>query len=346
MNASIDLGFGYLKAKANKKEVIFPSVYGEYQHSDFGLLAGRNGYDIQTKDGSWLFGESALLQSALVSRRQDSDWIFYPQYLALMLVAISECISRNTDEVVVDLATGLPYADYSRGKSFLEKFRKCLRGQHEIRRTFGKQTINIREQILIVPQNYGPILRHLLNEKGELRRPETEDKAVFLGSINIGSHTVELGTCEVTLGQSIRINPVEVQSLSEKKGIYSLLPAIRPLLKEQFAGETFSYDRVLKALETGYISLYNKKYTINNIDQPVGQFNERILGLATQNWSDQMPVPLNSLFALIITGGGANLTASYLRDIGYHPNLVVSERPQWDTVKGYERLKKLLDKRK
>lgn len=345
MNANIDFGFGYLKAQANNKEIIFPSVYGEYQHSDFGLLAGKNGYDIQTKDGSWLFGESALLQSALASRRQDSDWIFYPQYLAGMLVAISECISRNTDEVVVDLATGLPYADYSRGQSYLDRFRKCLKGEHEIRRTFGKQTINIRS-VLIVPQNFGPILRHLFDESGQLHRPVTEDESIFLGCINIGSHTVELGTCEVTLGKSIKINPVEAQSLSEKKGVYSLLPAIRPLLKEQFAGETFSYDRVLKALETGKINIYNQKYPIRNISQPIGQFNERILGLATQNWSDQMPIPLNSLFTLILTGGGANLTASYLKEIDYHPNIVVSSRPQWDTVKGYERLKKLLDKRK
>lgn len=346
MDSSDDGGFAYRKHRGNSKRVSFPSIGGEINRSDFSLSNGKpNILDITTSEGSWLFGRSALFQSAMSSRRQDSRWVLSPVYLAGLLVSISETISNQTHKIDVSLTTGLPYSDWS-NKGLKEEMRQRLLGMHSIWRIdCPKQIINI-EKVSICPQNLGAIFYHILDNDGNLKPLEKE--SFLIGSINIGGHTVELATVELLNNQGkIDFDVIEAQSTSRPWGMFSILSNLRNALSKEFPGERWSDYELFDILRKDTFSPGDKSYDISDITSPIKlHYQNRIISLMTQNWSDQFEMSsLSRLYSLVLTGGGVD-NQLQKRVAQHKDNLLVSDNTQWDTALGYEKLAKFLQKDK
>lgn len=337
MDVSNDSGFGYRKTYANGKKVIFSSLAGEVQESEFSLFSENGQYSITVENhGSWSFGNTAESQSSLAGHSQSYDWIFSNQYLAGLLLGISKCISPNTREIGVRLTTGLPYRDFQRGREFRNQLKHSLLGNHIIYRNGNKQSVEILS-VLQVPQAFGPIFNHILDDKGELISNIADRDYIRIGSINIGSNTVEVGTIDIDL-QNMRLDVVEVGTRSRAIGVFTILPVTRKHIQEKFAGEYFSDFELLEILKAGRVERYNQSYEIDL--SPVKEHLSRsILDFLSNTYRDEEK---GRLYSIVNTGGGAHLV-----DLSnYHPNVWQSDGPQWDTVMGYSKLRKLVDRSK
>lgn len=337
MDTFHDGGFAWTQLIANGNWVILPSVGGDISRSKFNLLSQQNGLDITIGEESWMFGETALAQSAIITRLQSDDWVFSKMYLAALLVGISETISHNTRHIDVELWTGLPYSNHQNIK-FKEKFRNHLLGSHEIsRQDYPKQTINI-ESVSVVPQNFGPIFYHIFNEKGQRKQFDREE--FLIASVNIGGHTVELATAKLNL-KTLKLEVIHNQCRSEPGGMFSILNPLRQVLNNQFPNEVWKDYELFKILKSDIVTLNNIDYDVSSITKPIRKrYQDRILGLISTLYSNQAPYPLSRINFLISTGGGAHVVAPAMLEM--RSDLLVSESPQWDTVAGYERLSKHL----
>lgn len=316
-NIPLDLGYNYTQGIRDNRRVIFPTIYGEVSRSNLDILASQNGLDITTQDGSWMFGETALLQSSNASHPLNDDWFTTPQYRALALLAISELYAATTHHIDVTIWTGLPYQFHSQR----EQLKKNLIGLHKIERhSRPGQTINIQD-VKVYVQNFAPIIR-LFNEI----------ESGFVGCINIGGNTIEIATGKLSNG---KIEPIHNQCRTNFGGVLSVVETLRKRLAEKFLGETLKDHEIVNILRTGKVKLYNKEYDCSEIVNPIKeQYQQMVLNLMSDVWSKQMPVPLSRLSRLVLSGGGANLVNI--------EGTVVSNEPQWDTVEGYLLLSKMV----
>lgn len=334
MNIYADVGFGFGKFLANNQEIIIPSISGVLSDSDFNIFASDS-KSIEIEGlGAWTFSGNALL----ADHRRDYKWIFSPEYKAELLLGISRSISPNTHTLTTRVVTGLPNRDFERGKEFRAKFKNSLIGEYRITRNNRRQYIVISD-VAVTSQMYAPIFYHLINNKSQFIRPETDMDSVIFGSVNVGSNTVEVGTIEISNLNSVIPNLDTLgQNASEPRGVFTLLPVLKSYLEEKFQGERFDDYEALEILQAGRVKLYNSVYSVDMNDLK-SLYSENILKLCINTWGDRA----SRLFALILTGGGAHIIKPYFE--AYHGNVVVSESSQWDIVRGYERLDKLISKR-
>jgi hypothetical protein len=342
LDVANDSGFGYRKTFANSKQVIFSSLAGELQESEFNLFSANSQYSISVEGhGSWSFGHTAESQSSLVGHSQGYDWIFSSQYLAGLLLGISKCISPKTHDIAVRLTTGLPYRDFDRGKDFREQFKHSLLGNYRIERNGIKQSIVITS-VLQTPQAYGPIFYHLFNDKGEFIDPATDREIIRIGSLNTGSNTVEIGTVDVDLAAMrdgrIVLSPVKYLTQSKADGVFTTLPILREFVKVYFPGEFFKDFELLEILKTGQILRYEKNIPIDLSPIKSHLYRNIVDNFLTNVYKDET---LGQFYSIVNTGGGAHLL-----DLNeYHPNVWQSNSPTWDTVLGYSKLRKIIDRR-
>lgn len=342
MDASQDVGFAYTQTVANSSEVIFQSSPGEVTRSDFDLLGKQEDkLNIKTKEGSWTFEKNAM-----GSRRQDSDWAFSPMHLAAVLLGISETISRQTNSIDVNLTTGLPYKSW-KNADFRKRYKKRLTGLHEIYRDKKRQEVNIKS-IQVIPQNLGAIFFHFLDNKGAFK--SASKKSFIVGSINIGGHTVEMATAEFILNDGdggFSLNIEDSQCSSKPLGMYIVLNSLQESLDTEYPGEVWRDHELFDILKSNHLSLYGEKHNVSHLTMPIkdNYQSNRITGLITTNWSEQSKIQISRLDGLVSSGGGA-LVMDHNRLKKHHPNILVSQRPQWDTVIGYGKLFKLLQKSK
>jgi hypothetical protein len=335
MDVANDSGYAFRKTYANGKKIIFSSLAGEVQESAFDLLSANNQHTITVDGyGSWSFGDTAQSQSSLATHSQDHDWIFSSQYLAGLLLAISKCISPNTYDVGVRLTTGLPYVDFNRGKEFRNGFKHFLLGDYYITRNDVRQRVEITS-VLQVPQAFGPVFYHILDDRGELKKLHTDRDVIQIGSVNVGGNTVEVGTIILDL-ETMELNPIEKHTFSRDIGIFTLLPIFRQQMNELFPGEFFNDFELLDVLKSGCAYRYDEKHEIDlslvkeHLRRSIEDFLSNVYGNEG----------IRRLYAILSTGGGANL----LDLSNNHTNIWQSDNPTWDTCLGYAKLRKLVDR--
>lgn len=336
----IDMGAGYIQAIINGKRIKFASIVGNYQPSNSGLISGNQDLSIQVEDlGEWNFGSTATLQSSGGgSRRHGSNRIFTPEYLGSMLLAISEGYSPNTREIEVDIITGLPGTEYNRGKEYKAKFRKFIVGQYKIHRSGYSQQITIKS-IRWTNQAWGAIWQHLIDEKGNPIRPDIKADKVLIGCINVGYRTIEIGTVEVSGIQSgtLRVQPAAGIELSEPDGVHRLIERFTAALSTTFE-RSFRTEQAIEILENDGLVIDGTWKSYHLLNELRDTYNSIIYNHMTKVYDNGT----SFLYRLINTGGGANITKDVFSDI---PQLVVSNKPQWDTVAGYGVLAKYIAKR-
>jgi hypothetical protein len=337
-NIPIDVGFSHTQAIREDKRIIFPTIYGEVSRSNFDLLGSQNGLDITTQDGSWMLGDAALHQSATASRPQADDWIFSNQYKAIILAAISELYAPTTHHISATVWTGLPYQQHQ-NEAFRNRYKSFIPGLYTIERfNRQKQTITI-EDVKVLPQNFGPIYYWLLDDNG--KKKDFGSDNFYVGSVNIGGNTVELATAEIDFSSSIpKIIPIHNQCMSEFGGVFTILVMLEKALDKRFDNETWKHNELLSILQTGKISLNNQLQDVSDITGKIKEYyQEKVVNLISNVWSKQQPFPLSRINHFICTGGGAYIVAKRLCQI--RNDLKVSAEPQWDCVKGYEKLSKV-----
>lgn len=338
--AAIDSGFGYIKGLVNGKQRKFASVTGDYKVSQNGLMGDNENLSIQVENlGEWNFGNTAILQSSGGgSRRQSSDRIFTPEYLAGLLLVISEGYSKNTDRIEIDIITGLPGTEFNRDKAYKNDFRKFIVGDYHIRRPGYLQYIKIKT-IRWTNQAWGAIWKHLIDDKGNPVAPDVKADKVLVGSVNVGYRTVEIGTVEVAgiKNGSLKVQMASGIELSEPDGVHRLIYSLINNLTHTF-NQTFRAEQAIEILENGGFIFEGEWQNYQLPDNIKNDFNQMIYNHMTKVYDNGTKF----LWRFINTGGGANITKSVFDNI---PQLVVSDDPQWDTVEGYTRLVKLVEKR-
>lgn len=336
----IDAGFGYYKAIVNNQQIKFANITGNYSFSLNGFTEDIPQAISVDSIGAWNFGETALLQSTSPNRRQSSDRIFDNEFLAGMLLAISNGYSVNTDRIECAIVTGLPGQDFNRLKDagLKKQFKSYIIGSYNVQRPGYRQHITITD-IKYTQQAWGAIWKQIIDSKGNPIKPDAgrADNILF-GCVNVGFNTLEVGLTKVYGIQSgrLKIEPVEGRQLSTGHGVHTIIDRVVNDLSGKF-NQNFEREQALEILEAGGLIIDGKWV---DYDLPNNIRDE----LSTTAYSAMTNVLQNDtrlLYKLILTGGGANIVKPRFADIR---QLSISDNPQFDTVAGYGRLAKRLSR--
>jgi len=317
MLTAVDEGYSHVKGATDGRRTIFPSVLGEVQQAHLDLdLARRNGYiQIETDAGAWLVGQGAIEQSGLVTRRQDRGWIETPEYLALLLAAITE-LSTATG-ITVELVTGLPVGYFADRGKLAER----LKGVHNVKRA-GRprgQRIEISE-VVILPQGLAAVLSEALDARGKVRPGPVSEGMV--GLLDIGGHTVNVATFK-------ELKEIARQTASVDAGMWGPLTEIGKRINAAYPGLELRGHDVVEAVKSGAVRYYGQTVDVSEIAQEVlTPFARQILGEASAVWGSAA-----RLDAILIAGGGAEVIGPAL--VAEYPHARIVDNPQWANVEGY-----------
>ncbi len=317
MIASIDLGYSHVKAAADGRRVIFPSVWGEVQTShmaDYGLENGAGYIGITTDDGSWFVGNAALEQSSMHSRRQDQGWVRTPEYRALAMAALSELTAGSG--VAIQMVTGLPVAYMSDRDEVKAQFKQSHSIKREGRRA---QRFDITD-IEVLPQGLAAILSEALDDNGNI--PPGPLAEGLVGLLDIGGHTVNVATFKA-------LREIVPQTASIDGGLWTPLVEIGKRINTAYPGQELRDHDVASAVISGSIRHYGKECDVSNIAGDVlGLFARRIVDDASQTWGSAA-----KLDVLLVAGGGAEVVGPVLK--AEYPHAEVVSDPQWANAVGY-----------
>lgn len=343
MNFFIDFGYGYLKASdQNGNCVKFPSVFGEAHESFFDVGRTSKDLSIITSQGSWLFGNDALEQSITASHSQDRKWILSSEFKAGILLAISKL--TNASRIDASLVLSLPY-ETAQQKQLVKDMIVNLEGEERISRSGQpgqKVILSVWDKFPVIPQNISPIARNFSDKYGNRKNVGDRDLAL-VGLCNIGSHTVELSTVRINnkTGSFVGIN-----GMSKSLGTYALGNTIRPILEFAFpdAASLLKKDHILfDVISTGKFNPFNQSHDVTNyFNSPLKIYNKSIIAACHNFWADTAPIKRPELWGVVVSGGGAYVSADALRE--FHPNVIVSDNPQYDVVEGMRRIRMMIEK--
>lgn len=284
MRLAIDSGHETTKCYDGQKEIIFESLLGETQST----LMRNNGHlpQITTIDGQWLVGKAARIHSVTRTRGKDSSWAFKPGYRALLLFGISEFASPETGSVVVDLAAGLPIADFIRNR---EAISKTLVGEHYIERPGRRNlTISLRN-IAFLPQGFAPAKPWI---KPGLR----------VGVLDLGSRTINhLGIRDEEL--------IGSQAASVEQGATPVLREIATRIERE-TGRLYHPLEVVEILKGKGVRVSGQPVDVSEtIDYCRDAYFQSVETLISEIWGDA-----TKLDHLLVFGGGALLIGDRLME--------------------------------
>lgn len=302
----LDLGYNAVKVVSEKNRVVFASAVGTPDTARFTL--SEKGATILTYNGeSFFFGEGAVSDSRLVTRREDRHWIESDTYEKLIVAALyhatwQEAQMKGSNEfgkVYPAIVTGLPIAYYSDK----DKLAKILSRPFVFTDGETNYSIVIKE-VRVVPQPFGTILDYLFDESGEFYDNETSSK--MIGVIDIGGKTT---------------NILVAQKLSEKNrlttsvnlGGWDVVRHVQAEILKKYEVELRDHE-VSRVIAMRDLYIYGKQIdvesTINSAIRPV------LAGISselTRIWGNAATID-----KILITGGGSNFLGSYLMKL--YPN--------------------------
>jgi len=335
MKMYLDVGFGYTKATTNSnKKILWSSVYSE-------LPGGLNGTElgIYSPFGNFLFGESALNVSAMPRRFQSFEDCLSNAYAANVLLAISQLNGGNV--VDCELVLSLPYQSM-RG-DLPSQLMSRLAGEHIIHRLgYHKQTINITFPVKwpVMPQNIAPAFVSLA-PGGKFKTDAMG--IVWIGIINVGSKTLELGTFGIDV-DNLRLK-ASSQQMTFAKGIYTLADTIQPLLVDTLAGKrtSFSQHELFNVLITDSV-MYGKEMidVFATVEPSKTDYLQAVHNYCLQNWTANRGKEPGEIYQFCVSGGGASVVVPYLQKVNFHNNITVSDDPQFDVCNGSMNWHKLI----
>lgn len=311
MKFSGDMGHEYSKFYDGETLRKLTTVLGEPQ----GDLMGTNEREeIETGEGRWYVGDTALRQSITRITGRDEGWAFTPEYRAILLFGISEYVSPATDSIVVDLVLSLPIVDYRRNRPELNRL---LQKTHLVKRPGRRNLMVAVRNVIFLPQGFAPAKPYLAPDR-------------TVATLDMGSRNINYATFE---GSSL----IDQKTNSRESGATQILLDIGKRIEERTHRE-FTIPQIVGILQTKRARAANKDYDVADIvEERLGYYFRFIESLISDIWGNAAEID-----HLVTFGGGAILAGERLHR-KYPAQVVILDNPQFATVLAqYEYLKRKL----
>jgi hypothetical protein len=324
ITVGLDIGYGVTKAIADIQQVVFPSVWGYARPIKFKAdeIAQRYpGDQISDDDGDWFIGDLALSQLRageqrnLRGRTADERAMGNVARVRLAKVAIGKMFPSllNRDTVHVRIATGLP-VDHMRDAGELKE---ALIGQHLIHTDTGEFVANVTE-VMVMPQPYGTIYKHILTPSGEVNACHTFRRT---GVCDVGTYTIDLALDDD--GEYI-----DVLSGSIEAGVFTAQEVIADAYERDFRAKP-GYRDVESILRSGCIRVRGEEFNyMQEVDQALEPLRAACLNIMGNRWQTGAGVDV-----IYLSGGGASLVYQVVK--AAYPQAVLSENSQLANAQGY-----------
>jgi len=302
MKFSGDMGHRYTKFYDGTEARILPTVLGEPQGD---LIGDTNPEEIETGEGHWFVGHTALSQSLTKITGKDEGWAFSPEYRAILLYGISEYVSHATDSVVVDLILSLPIVDYKRNRPQLTKLlqKTHLVDRHQSGRR--KLMVTIRN-VLWLPQGFAPA------------KPFLDDSRTVV-SLDWGSRNINTAMFEGRKLINSKTNSIEA-------GAVAVLLDIGRQIEERTKRE-LSEPQIVEVIQTKVVRSFGKPIDVSDIvDERLGYYTRFFISFISDRWGNGADID-----TFVSFGGGAMFADGSLFE--KYPQMIILPEPQLATVK-------------
>ena len=321
MNIGLDIGYSSVKCKHKRGMFRALSVIGSEDRSRFG--AGKTEENcITTRYGRFMIGDSAVVQSRAVMRREDRNWIesevYYNLFVYAIARAIRACESKDTD---INLVTGLPVAYFAVDNS---KVISVMMGEngggvHEYTLGDDKPSSFTVKSVRVIPQPFGTVFFFALDDEGLLVPSLSTGRT---GVIDIGGKTTNILSV-VDLSELTR------EATSINIGGWDMTRALSDILVEEFPALEMRDQELEQVIVSGEVTYFGKKHDVSETVARIAKgIAAQISGEITQVWGN-----VASFDRIFIAGGGANLVGSALtREL---PQALVIKNPVLANSIGY-----------
>ena len=314
----LDIGYGYTKAVSPERIVSFPSLVGVAARDLF-QLDGRSVPRLELGGRQYVCGEAASRHSLLPVEVRNRSFVSSEVHKVLTLWALAELNVREASAVF-----GLPVDHYASLKPQVLKY-----GGVCAFRVDGASFAVTLDVLEVVPQPAGTVFDLLLNRLGEPTGEEFLDRSV--GVIDVGYFTTDLIVLE-------DLEFVSARSRGCDLGISVLLERIRGELEEAFS-TSFSLREAERVLRRGAVRLEGVERPVR-FDGHLRDFAQGIMSFVRNVWGDPRKLDI-----VILTGGGAELIASHLKE--EIPHLRAAQNPVFSNARGFQKYAaRLLRRRK
>ena len=324
MTVGLDVGYGVTKL-VNGQTITFPSVAGyarelKFQQDEISAkYPGDQGAD---DEGRWFVGDLALSQlspaSLLRLRGRTSAEVDGNAFrLRMMKTALGKLMSGLCDGSVIhiDLATGLP-VDHMPDSHLLKQ---ALLGQHHILTDQADFIANIRS-VMVMPQPYGTIYRHLLNDDGTLNEYYTVART---GVIDVGTYTTD-----ITLDDDGEY--IDERSGSVEAGVHVVQEVVAAEYERRYRAKP-SLRVIDEIIRRGFARIQGQPETFA---ETVTEGKQRLFA-AVQTLLNARWQLAEDVDAIYVTGGGAALIYEQLHQMYGHA--ILSENAPTANAEGYLR---------
>jgi hypothetical protein len=295
MKIGADMGHRYSKFFDGNEPKMILTMLGEPQGD---LVGDSSREEIETGEGHWFVGETALEQSLTHITGRDERWAFSPEYRAILLYGISEYVSPATGSVVVDLILSLPIADYKRNRPALTKL---LKKSHLVKRPARRDLMVTIRNLMFLPQGFAPAKPFLADDKNVV--------ALDWGSRNINTAMFK--------GRKL----INSKTNSFEAGATTVLQDIGRRIEEKTRRE-LSEPQIVEALRTKTVRSFGQPVDVSDIiDERMGYYYRFYEAFISDRWGNGSEVD-----TFVSFGGGIILAADQI--VEKYPQMVVLDQPQ------------------
>jgi hypothetical protein len=315
MNVGLDIGYNAVKAISGDRRVTFPSAVGTPEKARFSLSGGAA--SILLEPDHVQVGDSAVLHSRFLQRREDRRWIESREWYNLFLASLTELTTAT--RVDLRIVTGLPVAFYSDRETVKARVVGSHRVQREDRHAQTFQVVACN----VIPQPFGALLAETLNDRGHI-----VNEALARGTVGI----VDIGGKTTNLLSVDRLSEIGRETASVNVGAWDAVRAIRDWMSDQCPGlEDLRDHQVVEAIINREVRYYGRPVDLSAIvDDTLQPLAAQIITEATRLWNGGA-----TLDVILVSGGGALLLGEM---IGNHfPHAIGRADPVFSNALGFWR---------
>lgn len=322
MKVSIDVGFGYTKARGNGTTVVFPSVVGVLKDTDLNFLNEEFGksedYTVKLKENteekSFYVGKLALFNN--FTRSWNVDKSIDDKILKVLIFTASALVS---DEEEIELTVGLPLSIFQEQK---ERVKELLSNIEAIVSINSQKSKLIKvTKVNVLAQAVGSLMAMAVEKSKNL--PSS------FGVIDVGFRTIDYLVCKNT-DQGIMFKGKFSGTLNED-GMNNVFKGMADRLRTQ--GNFISAEDLEESVIKGKFKIQTPKEQVNITDmlsEECDALASRIKDKINIHWKDIA----QEVHKIYLTGGGSNQLFEYLKKS--YSNLEIQEDPQFANVNGYQ----------
>lgn len=305
---SIDLGYGWIKAKVNGVYFRQPSVVGEKRI----VLDDSIRPNDLIYDDRYFVGDLATRHSDIkyISTKDEKFEVWTTKVMLQSTIGFLEPQSN------LYVVTGLPLDFYASQKEGFDNLLYSLNGECYKLKIGLTKPIQCRpniQRVKIVPQHLGAAMDYLLDDNGALVNTDLAKKTILV--IDPGYYTLGL----------LALDSMEVTKLSSSYAGLGVDCAYRVL-------QTYLKENIGKSPDIQDLDKYVLTREYNGYD--IGPLIDSAFKALVSQIMIQIENLNNKFHKYILCGGCANYIAKYLTI----EDLVVMPEPQFANIRGYDKI--------